>query len=60
MDFSSLLCSVLTSICFVSSNDCLLSFLLDTDPEPGQATTSVDPLAFQDETDIKKSVQGNG
>ena len=60
MDFSSLLCSVLTSIFFVSSNDCLLSFLLDTDPEQGQATTSVDPSASQDETDIKKSVQGNG
>ena len=59
MDFSSLLCSVLMSIFFVSSNDCLLSFLLDTDPEPGQATTSVDPSASEDETGIKKSVQGN-
>lgn len=59
MDFSSLLCSVLTSIFFVSSNDCLLSFLLDTDPEPGEATTSVDPSASQDESYIKKSIQGN-
>ena len=59
MDFSSLLCSVLTSIFFVSSNDCLLSFLLDTDPEPEEATTSVDPSASQDESYIKKSIQGN-
>ena len=59
MDFSSLLCSIQTSIFFVSSNDCLLSFLLDTDPEPEEATTSVDPSASQDESYIKKSIQGN-
>ena len=58
MDFSSLFaCSVLKSIFFVSSNDCLLSFLIDTDPEQ---TASVDPSISRDATDIKKSVEGNG
>ena len=60
IDFSSVLCSVLKGIFFVSFNDCLLSFLIGTDPEPGRAATSGDPSVSQDATDIMRSVEGNG
>ena len=40
--------------------DCLLSFIIDTAPDSGQTTTSVDhPSVFGDVTNIKGPVEGN-
>ena len=62
MDFISLLCSVLNSIFFVFSNDCLFAFLIDAVPDSGkgQPTTSLDhPSVSGDASNIKRSVEGN-
>ena len=36
-----------------------LSFLIEPDPQPTQATSSVNPLVPRDATDINTPVQGN-
>ena len=62
MDFSSLLCSVLNSIFFVFSNDCLFSLITGFVPDSGkgQPTTSLDhPSVSGDGTNIKRAVEGN-
>ena len=40
------------------SYDCL-SFLIEPEPQPRQATSSVDPLVPRDATDINTPVHGN-
>jgi len=54
-----LISSVLKSICCVSSDDCLLYFLVVT--ESGQATSAVDNSSvYGDATHIMGPIQGNG
>ena len=44
----------------MSYYDCPLSFVIETEPQPRQATSSVDPSESRDATDIETHVQGNG
>ena len=38
---------------------CPLSFRIEPEPQPRQATSSVDPLVSRDATDLNTPVQGN-
>ena len=44
----------------MSCYDCHLSFVIETEPQPRQATSSVDPSVSRDATDIENPVEGNG
>ena len=41
-------------------NDGLLSFLIETEPDAGQATTSVDVSVSEDATEIETDAEGTG